>query len=244
MREVVKKAYQNRIQSSYYLRLKRKLGVLKPTIREVMSEHILIQGYKDQHGAYFQIPKDSRSKKIVSVMRNPTDRFDSEFRFEWWKKHPHVPMDIIRGQLPNFPELSLKEYILYRKLLANHLKGHLGISEKVEMGDQTITFLYMFLKEPHVFFRKMGDSLPDAKDVRANLCDLSFLKQENLNQDLFDFLRTVGFLNTEIEFIKKYKKVNVSPDSESSHFKEEVRTYVHKVDAIMIEVLRDFGIEY
>lgn len=244
VRKVLKELYKRKLQSSLYYRAKRRMGFLKPFYRELKSDHILIKGYQDQHGGCFQIPEDDKSKAIVSVIRNPYDRFDSQYRYEWWKKNPRIKNEILISELPNFPDLTISEYLVYRRLLSEKLRKHLGIPIGLELGVQTITFLHMFLKDPISFYKTLGSSVPEPDDIIKLLCNVQFLRQEQLNKDLIGFLLGVGFRKSEIEFISEFEKVNVTEKKKDEKIDTQIIDYVDTYDKLLIEILQSMSVEY
>ncbi len=98
---------------------------------------------RDQHGTYRQIPEEHRHKTVVSVIRNPVDRYVSAYLFGWWKINLHTTEKRLRQAFPHFPELSFREYYEMINLFGreNRLRG---MSPRIDLGFYTIQFIQFF----------------------------------------------------------------------------------------------------
>ena len=72
----------------------------------------------DQHGLAIQIPPRFRHLPVVSVARNPYDKFLSDYEFRWWAKSPPLPLRQLVEAFPHYPDLSLDEFAELCRLTA------------------------------------------------------------------------------------------------------------------------------
>ena len=145
VRKTIKEIYNRRINKSFVKRVLRKLKFPLLGYAELKLEQPEIPGYFDQHGRYYMIPEKHLNKKIVSVVRNPYDRFMSIYQFKNWQEHPGISNEQIQEHFPNFPDLSIDEFVELKKInSSNYLAKH-GVNN-LEIGFQTLQFIDFFLK--------------------------------------------------------------------------------------------------
>lgn len=164
-RKIIKKVYEDRFEE---------------LLLRVMSGRI------SPHGTYAQIPHEHRGKVILSIVRNPFDRYVSQYFFKWYSHSPLVSPDVLKNHYPSFPEISFIEFLdmldRFNKLII--LKNH-DITTNTDIGLQTIHFVAFYSSSPKQALRELieGKSGPF---LRVPL--IHFLHQENLRQDLIGFL--------------------------------------------------------
>ncbi len=81
IREVLKQIYKWRNQNQKSKTVNKIKG-RDLYIEEFLMPHYNLPEYKDQHGAWDQIPLKHKNKHVISVARNPVDRFISLYRFQ------------------------------------------------------------------------------------------------------------------------------------------------------------------
>ena len=217
LRSAVRRAHRERLGLLRYVAFK--LGLItKPDFRELLLPHIDDTSnpeLRDQHGTYRQIPVEHRDKKILTVVRNPLDRLVSVYRFAWWKTHPPGDETAIREAYPNFPDLSFAEFVdLFNTFaVADRLKG---LQTKMEIGIQTIQFVQFYFPEPERVLRQMDDEWIASGSYRELLPDVTFLHQENLNRELYEFLKANGYDEVDLSFVLDGERVNITPGQEAT----------------------------
>ncbi len=100
-------------------------------------------------------------KVVVSVAKNPVDRFVSLYRFQWWARNLILDSLLLSKELPKFPDLSIDEFIRYDKLLTDHIKKEYGIEKDVNVGGQTIEFIKMFFRDPRNVLKNLSNEYLD-----------------------------------------------------------------------------------
>lgn len=125
VRKVLKKIYTQREQKYSWLKKKSIAWQFIPEelielkIRPIVSTKLP----PNQHGAVSQIPeKYAKNKAIVSVVRNLYTKILSQYEFKWWQTNYHLfaNKELIDNTFPNFPNLSLEEYVDFKIINTNY----------------------------------------------------------------------------------------------------------------------------
>lgn len=205
------------------------------------------EGLQDQHGTYRQIPEGHRHKTVVSVIRNPFDRYVSAYLYGWWKTNLHTTKKRLQEAFPCFPDLSFGEYYEMIKLFGreNRLKG---ISPKIDLGFYTIQFIQFFFREPEKTLRLIDGDYLKQKRYLHDMAEVVFLHQENLNGELYDFLRSLGYPERDIGFIRNAEKVNVTPRGDNQRrwedlCSEDLRADILNKDRLIFELFPEFRLD-
>lgn len=200
-RKVIKKVYadsQSRLSNLNVICEE----LILPNIRNRVAKN-----KSDHHGTYSQIPLKYMNREVVSIIRNPLDRFLSLYRYGAWKQSPPIPNTEIRSLFPSFPELDMDEFIEMQNI---GIKYRLGFDiQKIGIGIQSIQLVQMFFRHPKLTLEKISGG-SHAIDILSEMGDIRFLNQENLREDLIDFLSKHGFEANELAFIRTEKASNVS----------------------------------
>ena len=203
----------------------------------------------DQHGTVSQIPKNLiKNRAIVSVIRNPYSKFLSAYEFRWWAKHPPENLMIIKKKLPEFPNLSIDDYVELSKLAAaNRLKYLTNTIMDSNIGNQTIHFIQMFFDKPDEVLKNINDNYIDSGEYKKNLKPIIFLRQENLNFDLINLLSKYNFSEKDLRIIENHDKVNVTLGktmNSNDLWTYKSINYIMEADRYLFKILNDLGIEY
>jgi len=249
-RAVIKEVYSKRYAGEPgVLKTFRRLLLGSPSgmCRELLLPNIKVSGENnsaDQHGTYAQIPARYCDRKIISIVRNPYSRFMSGYEFQYWKEHPNIPRDMIEKHLPNFPDISVDDYVRFNQLQLVH--GRLGGKEPNAMvGNQTVQFIQMFFKHPDDVLKNLTDDYLDSDNIFFDMADIYFLRQENLRDDLIAFLNKVGVPLEEMKDIQTRESINVTHNrgmSRSHLWTPLSLAYVKESERMMIRILRERGI--
>lgn len=246
VRKVIKSIYLERKNKSLLTKVLFKLRIIPLGFKELMLPPIKGNLKNGQHGKFYQIPEVHKTKKIVSVARNPYDRFISLYNYRWWVKFPEVKMDVLKESLPHFPNLTINDFLKLRQLQAEQMKATFNIPKDIEIGAQTIEFINMYFKNPLEFWQKIDSQLLKSNQLVQEMADIEFLKQENLNHELAHFLSKYDFTNEELNFVRNHKKINVSSIStnEPNQLSQNIRDYIEKSEWVLFKLLALNGIHY
>lgn len=250
-RTVLKEIHKRRLKRRPLRRkLLDKLGITaKPFLQELMLPNIKVPGSTqppNQHGCYCQIPESHQDRPVVTVVRNPYDRFLSIYRFRWWRKHPLFSREILDEHLPSFPDLSLDEFVHYSELAMRY--GRMGGRPvNANVGNQTVQFIQMFFRNPQRVLDGLTDAYLDSEQVFEDLAPITFLKQEDLNRQLADFLLQKGYSQEEADYVIAREPVNVTPEKVSdagSLWTPQALDYVEHHERMIFRILAARGIVY
>jgi hypothetical protein len=200
----------------------------------------------DQHGCYCQIPAVYANREVVTVVRNPYDRFLSAYEFRWWEKYPPVPDSILAEYFPLFPDLAIDDYVRLDKYAMIH--GRLGGREvSGKIGNQTIQFIQMFFKNPEDVLDSISDEYIDSDSVFEDIATITFLRQEKLNEELATFLKLKGFSKEEVKYVRQLDRVNVTPKRAPDRYElwtENALDYIEQNERMIFRILAAKGIIY
>lgn len=202
-----------------------------------------------QHGRWEQIPEPYKGKPVVSIVRNPLKRNISNYEYRWWADHPIPPLEVLMKEFPNFPNLSFEEYIKYQNFNIRYRLD--GIELRADVGSQTIEFIQFFFKDPASIWPILDDDYIKSGNYREDMpSNITFLRTENLNEDLFGFLLQHDYHEEELAFI--LQKERLRPQNTDRSSDQERRNYLsaHVVDLVkrkerlLLNIYADHGVTY
>lgn len=240
-REIVKRLFYNREIHNTKDKLLYALRIKRSKLKELKLKNLYVPSRPiNQHGTFIQIPEEHRDKVVVSVTRNPYSKFVSGYQFKFWQKHPAVPKRELQQILPSYPNLSIDEYVDLSKLTALKRTDN----NDFNIGLQTVQFVQMFFKEPLIALAKLNDEYISSKSYQSDMADITFLRQENLKDDLYQFLKTCGFTKEELSIIHTSDQVNktkLTDDQQNSTWTSKAIQYVEEQERYLIQILEDMG---
>lgn len=245
VRKVVKDIYFNRRNKNILTRILYKFRLKSIGFKEILAEHTYIPNYKDQHGCYDQIPDKDKNKKILSVVRNPFLRLESVYKYNWWAKNPPLEKDELYTHFPEFPNLSFERYLNLQLLVNENTKEKYNIPKNVKIGNQSIQFIRFFFKDHKRVLAQLNNEYIFNGLYKDDMCNVTLLRNENLNEELVSFLSKNGFPKNELNFILNHKKVNVTKSDVSETFiNKKLKLFVNENEWILIKILSDLGFDY
>ena len=63
-----------------------------------------------------------------------------------------------------------------------------GITPKIDLGYQTIQFIQFYFPDPEYVLKMIDEDYIQQKRYLNDMAEITFLHQENLNSELYDFL--------------------------------------------------------
>lgn len=230
----------------------RALQRLDTLVNREMSElivpnvYVKHMGYQQgQHGRYSQIPEEHRHKTIVSVVRNPFTRYISVYLYGYWKRrYLQLYSERLKKDMPNFPDLSFSEYYNMIHFYKQDLRLR-DIVPKIDLGVSTIQFIRFYFSESERVLNEIDDEYIRSGTYQDDMAQIVFLRQENLNEELFQFLLTMGYPEEDIQFIKEAGRVNVSErrsDQQSldSFYTQDLVQTVLQRDRLLFEIFPEY----
>ena len=244
IREMLKKVYKNREKFGFIIELGYKLKIIKIPYTELLlpnfqSPNLQNRDRKGQHGAYCQIPKEFKNRKIITVCRNPYELFLTNYFVKWWHLYFPIEKKLLIEKFPNFPELTINEFIELSKLSVEK-------KNKVELGVLTVQFIRMYFKSPDEILKKITEEYITSNLYKNDIADnITFLTQENLNVEFVNFLLKNGFNNNETNFILNHDRINnTSINNREQYWTKEAIEYVEYSERFLFRILNDYGFKY
>ena len=247
VRDVIKEIYEARYKKNSLLKIAQRLKIIEPPFTELLlpnfqSPNRNTRHGKGQHGAYCQIPERYIDKKIVAVIRNPYEIFLSTYKMGWWQKFYPLKKEELFKRFPEFPNLSINEYI-------ELLKSSTENKTELHLGSHTVQFIRIFFKNPENVLMNISENYITSEDLYKNDMpeNITFLRQENLNEELANYLSSYNFTPYEIEFVRSHKKVNESENKSIDNntiWTREALLYVAEYERFLFKIFKDLGADY
>lgn len=209
----------------------------------------------DKHATCSEIPAEHRGKPVVSTVRNPYDRYVSQYRFGWWKLHPdlYCGEDAMRGLYPHYPELTFAEFLrLANTLFVNCYRGqptgfvNRNFSPGREPGWHTEQFVRFYFRRPQQAFACLDESSLASGAFLSGMYDVRFLPVERLNEALYELLLGFGHPRERIAFIPSQEKVfpveggRPAEDRWQGYYTPEVRDFVRTRERLLFSLFPQF----
>jgi hypothetical protein len=240
-RNIVKRVYEK--QTGCIRNFSTRLRITEPAIQEVFCKHPFLDTV-DQHGTYNQIPEKFRNRKVVSIVRDPVDRYESIFHYRWWAKNPPAPVAEIKKVYPEFPDISFDQF--YEMTNTFGVSQRLaGINPKISLGAQTIHFIRFYFKNPDWVLENINKEYIEKNKFISDIAEVNFIHQENLNHELKIFLREICKINNKyIEFIDNSEKINKSDrENTSSLVSSATRLEIYEKEALLYKIFPEYVVE-
>jgi hypothetical protein len=176
------------------------------------------RGFKNVnlHGTCSDIPDEYRRKPIVATVRNPYDRYVSQYRFGWWKRYPdaYCGADEMRALYPHYPDISFEQfvYLANTRFLNCHQGQATGYVNRnfaygQELGWHTEQFVRFFFRDPQAAYARIDEDTLNRESFREDMFDVHFIATENLNYGLHSFLLQHGHHPGQLKFVLTARKV-------------------------------------
>jgi len=182
-----------------------------------LSPYGEIADVEPKHGTCSEIPAPHKDKPILSTIRNPYDWYVSQYEFGWWKRtfmyhpesHPtpagsaieHVLPEFIQ-QHPHFPDISFQEFVDLCSGAALVLK-----ERGPDLGLYSHSFIRFYYRHvPELISRFNRNYLVSGRDTLDRF-DVSFIKTNRLNQELYAFLLSMGYRAKDLRFLPELGKI-------------------------------------
>jgi hypothetical protein len=163
-----------------------------------------------RHGLYSQIPEQHKHKTLVSITRNPFDRYISLYLFGSWKeRYPMIFPHKLYEVFPTFPDLTFRQYydMVHYFLSEYRLRG---IKPKMDLGVHSVQFIQFYFQNADQVLTRIDENYIQKGKWDQDMPEIEFLHQENLNQELENFLLSHGYSKDQIKHIYSMGRVNVS----------------------------------
>ncbi len=173
-----------------------------------MSEALEFTGenIRTQHQGCDHIPPAHSHKEIVSTIRNPFDRYISLYKYAWWKRYPLLSNEELTSLYPSYPDISFEEYL---DLALNH---YIEVTKKknnisLDVGLSSLYYLKLYCKN---YMQILSNAETIDEITSDDFYEVTFLKQEKMREELFQYLKKFGWPEDKLESIMTHEKVNTS----------------------------------
>lgn len=161
---------------------------------------------RNQHGARRDIPPPYRDRPVVATVRNPYDRYVSQFEFAWWREYPMFgPAEEVRRSYPHYPDLTFDDFVTLTNAVSVPYRPP-GHPERTP-GFHTQQFVEYFCREPETAYPKLDAGAAALDTWREELAGVRFLDQDGLNDGLHAFLVEMGYDAALVAFIRHAGRV-------------------------------------
>lgn len=201
---------------------------------------------KGQHSTFSQIPERfKKNRKIVTVFRNPLERYVSTYEFKWYAKNsffkdnPECLKDF-----PNFPDLTFKEYMdMQFKYGVRQYAGDHTLN--ADIGPTSLQFIRFIFPNPDEVISNLNNRYIDNDEYVKDTPDIEFLHTENLNDELYDFLKENGYAEDKIAFIKQeakanYNRQNWKKDNWKNYYTDELLRKIQYYDRLLFKIFPEY----
>jgi hypothetical protein len=204
-----------------------------------------IDGSLTQHGRRNGIPAKWHSKKIISILRPPGDRFESIYKFQHWCRTPPTTLDV-QNLYPAFPKLTPEELMDMKKRIWYNQFPQLA---NLCVGWQSIQLVVFFSSQD--LRDKIDAELFNSKEELfeafiEDTSEVTFLRQKNLSSDLLDLFHNHRLESKVKTAIQETKLSNVTADIEKFYepfsVTQELRSEVERKERFMIEFMTRRGL--
>ncbi|HBL26684.1 MAG TPA: hypothetical protein DD490_07605 [Acidobacteria bacterium] len=170
----------------------------------------------NQHGTCNDIPEEHRGKPIVSTVRNPYDRYVSQYRYGWWKISPqeYCGEEVMRAMYPHHPDLTFEEFLelANTKFVGCHRGTPNGFANHNfpparRLGWHTESFVRFYFHNPREVFAGLDEEALASGSFRRDMYDVHFIHTETLRRELHDYLISVGLRREAVEFLLTSERV-------------------------------------
>ena len=162
---------------------------------------------RNQHGARRDIPPAMTGLPILATVRNPYDRYVSQYEFAWWRQHPEMfgPIGDVRGRYPGYPDLSFADFVN----LTNEVSVQFRAPDHPAgtPGFHTQQFVEYFFRQPDAAWAKLLHTAQAADLCRAELDGSRVIDQARLNDDLAEALLAFGYREDEADRVRRARHV-------------------------------------
>lgn len=165
----------------------------------------------NKHGFCRHIPAAHREKTILATVRNPFDLYVSQYEFGWWKRTEFLKYyRAVPGfdqTYSRFPNLDFDAYVrLVNAAFPVFTNGDRASEDSP--GLHTEQFFKYYLRQPEQAFAHLDDeSYIAGQKYKADMFRLHFIRTDQLNSGLYDFLFEMGYEHDDIKFILDAGKI-------------------------------------
>jgi hypothetical protein len=192
-------------------------------------------------------------------VRNPYDWYVSQYEFGWWKRtftyHPEsqpTPVGFaIEQVLPKFteensyfPDIPFQEFVELcdrASYVYNDVYG-------TDLGLYTHGFVQFYYWEPWEAISRMALDYVRSGKYKLDMFDVCFIKTHRLNQQLYEFLLSIGYKAEDLTFLPELAKIlpmgrgRRDDQNWESYYTPHLRKFIREKEWALFEMFPDFDI--
>ncbi|MBV8201682.1 MAG: sulfotransferase family 2 domain-containing protein [Acidobacteria bacterium] len=210
----------------------------------------------DQHGTCSDVPAEHRGKPLLSTVRNPYDRYVSQYRYGWWKISPdeYCGTAAMREMFPHWPDISFAEFLelANTKFMNCHRCAPNGfVNENFpperRLGWHTEGFVRFYFHNPRQVYARLDEDAIASGSFKRDMYDVHFLRTGNLRRELHDYLLALGHPAADLAFILSSERVLPEdglrrPDNDpwQSHYTPALKQLVRDRERLIFRCFPEF----
>lgn len=205
---------------------------------------------RDQHGRYRDIPEQYRDRPVVATIRNPYDRYVSQYEFAWWRSHPEWfgPVEQVKQSYPHYPDITFADFIHLSNERSGLVRYRNPTDPEQTPGFHTQQFVDFFFSDPAKVYPLLTGAYIESGAYRTDMCNLRLLDQTNLNQELHAFLLRAGYAPAEIDFVRTAGKIfppqggRTPEQSWEKYYTSELKALVRQKERLLFKLFPRFDV--
>ena len=218
---------------------------------ELKGEGFLFFRPKVKHGTCREIPGSHRDRPILGIVRNPYDRYVSQYEFKWWQRTEYLRyfrrVPGFESRFPSYPDITFSEYLeLVNEVFSESRRFDWNSDEG--FGHQTAQFLDFYSGRPKRAYQMLVRVPGSFQRARASLFDVHFLRTQGLNEGLYEFLVSKGCPPETVEFVLSLGRI--LPDGSQrtqdmgweGYYNEEEKARVRWKERFLFELFPEFDV--
>lgn len=159
--------------------------------------------YVPHHGTCAAIPGEAAHLPVVSVVRNPFDRYVSMYHYRGWQRNPDrwlADPRALRRRFPSWPEVPFPDFVEAASTTFKDLDDS-SVPEGRRLGAQSEELVRYFWREPERVFPSIDDAYIAGCRWERDMRPVRWIRMEHLNRDLHDLLVEFGCGRREAAFV-------------------------------------------
>jgi hypothetical protein len=240
----------------YGLRWSRWTHVRNAVFGEVRRRHPRYGTFvhnSNKHGGCNEIPQPQRGKKILATVRSPFDLYVSQYEFGWWKRSEFLryyqAVPNFSRDYTNFPDLNFAEYVRLSNAAFRSFAN--GDVHDADYGPGLVTeqFLKFYFRNPRAAYAKLSGEVYGATGAHVpDMHDLHFIRTDDLNCGLFDFLARNDYARADISFILDEEKIlprgkgRKAGQNWERYYTPELKETVRRKEAFLFKLFPEFDV--
>ena len=238
-------AYKDEHPLRWYLnRFLYRLGLTTPIYQKLIGvkyDEYPNQTVNGQHAGVAYIPKRFKKLPIISVKRDPIEKFISAYYFRWWERFPNLKHEYLTELFPEYPNITISDYF---KLVYEHEMKHFFHKDyREDIGVLSWQFIRMYSRSPLQVYRNIDeDNFADV--IKEHFYKVDFFEMKNLNEKMSKYLKGTSFAPYAHYFNKSSKiyPPGSRPDIIREEISRELRKEVKAREWILYNYFSDYNL--